>query len=292
MSIKSIVAVATLLAATAIASPGKAVVVNKCEYEVYLCNVPAEGGGYTEIDQTLSPNDTYSQQWTELSNTDGWSLKLSKDSSLGDIMQYEYTFHNDGTIWYDLSDVNGNPWDTNWEITAASESSTCSPKQQAYRYATDDAYGMQACPQDSVITVTLCSGESQDDGGAASASSSVAAVTSSVAAAPSAASYETPSSSVPTFTTTAAVYSSEAAPTTSAESSAPESTVPVSSASPTTFATSTTASSTVVTTAYGGQTVTEIATEVVTNVVTATHWWGHPHSKRDVHGHHARHNHA
>merc|ERR1711939_534387 len=78
--------------------------------------------------------------------------------------------------------VNGNPWDGDWMITANSESSTCSPKQQAYRYATDDAYGMQACPQDSDITVSLCSGEEQADGAVSSASSSVAVETSQDAA--------------------------------------------------------------------------------------------------------------
>ncbi|KAH0021838.1 hypothetical protein KCU78_g5982, partial [Aureobasidium melanogenum] len=98
--------------------------------------------------------------------------KLSNSSSLSNILQYEYTFQNDGTIWYDLSEVNGNPWDGDWEIT--SNTASCTPKQQAYRYATDDAYGMQACPFDATITVTLCSGDDDNDSAASSASSSVA----------------------------------------------------------------------------------------------------------------------
>jgi hypothetical protein len=169
----SVYATAALVAGAAANSVGSAIVVNKCNYEVTLVNVPSANGGYSEINHNLSPNKTYTQQWTTLSNGNGWSIKLSNSSSLENILQYEYTFQNDGTIWYDLSEVNGNPWDGDWEITAGS--SSCSPKQQAYRYATDDAYGMQACPQDSTITVTLCSGEEQNDGAASSVSSSVAA---------------------------------------------------------------------------------------------------------------------
>ncbi|KAK5119337.1 hypothetical protein LTR85_007693 [Meristemomyces frigidus] len=261
---QTVIATVALLATTAVASIGSAVVNNACDYEVYLFNTPAANGGQSEIDKVLEPNGSYTQQWTELTNGDGWSLKLSQSTDMSNIMQYEYTFQNDGIIWYDLSDVNGNPWDGNWEITATSESSTCTPKQQAYRYATDDAYGMQACPEDSIITVTLCSGDESDDGAASSAASSVAAETSTTSA------FSTPSSSVATSYS----YASSAASTT--EVVAASSTAEVySSSTPvqtTTFATSTTQSSSVVTTDGSGSTVTEVDTAVVTDVVTATHW--------------------
>lgn len=169
----SIYATAALVAAAAADSVGSAIVVNKCSYDVTLVNVPSADGGYSEIDKKLSPSDTYTQKWTSLSNGNGWSIKLSNSSSLENILQYEYTYQNDGTIWYDLSEVNGNPWDGNWEITA--DSGSCTPKQQAYRYATDDAYGMQACPADSTITVTLCSGDESNDSAASSASSAAVA---------------------------------------------------------------------------------------------------------------------
>lgn len=154
--IPTIIASAALLAAPALAI-GSANVINKCGYDVHLYAVPASGGGQSEHDQVLSSGGSYSQQWTSLSNGNGWSIKLCKDTSMSNIMQYEYTFHNDGTIWYDLSDVNGNPWDGNWEITATG---SCTPRQAAYRFSTDDAYGMQSCPDSSSITVTLCSGTS------------------------------------------------------------------------------------------------------------------------------------
>jgi hypothetical protein len=166
--IRTVFASAALVAAAHAA--GDAIVINNCKYDVHMSNVPASGGGYSNIDKVLSSGNTYSQPWTQLSNGNGWSIKLSKEAgAFGDnILQYEYTFHNDGTIWYDLSEVNGNPWDKNWEITA---NNGCKPRQAAYRYATDDAYGMQSCADDASITVTVCSGE---EGGSAPEPSSPA----------------------------------------------------------------------------------------------------------------------
>ncbi|KAK4547996.1 hypothetical protein LTR36_010716 [Oleoguttula mirabilis] len=264
----SVLATVGLLATTALAtSVGSAVVNNACDYDVYLFNTPAADGGYTEIDEVLSSGGSYTQQWTELTNSDGWSIKLSQDTAMTNIIQYEYTFHDDGIIWYDLSDVNGNPWDGNWEITASSASSTCTPKQQAYRYATDDAYGMQACPQDSIITVTLCSGDSSDNSSSASASSSVAAETSTAA-----------SSSV------AASSSSEstAASPTAVEARSTD----ASSAQTTTFATSTSSSNSAATTDGSSLTVTEVDTAVATSVTTTTkwhHWQRHEQVHRHAH---------
>lgn len=168
-----ITATALLASAPFANALGKAIVKNACTYEVKMCNTPAQNGGYEQIDKWLQPNETYSQEYKELSTGAGWSIKLSEDENLQhNILQYEYTTHNDGIIWYDLSQVDGNPWYGNWEITAEGEG--CNPKQQAYRYANDDAYGMQSCPDSSDITVTLCSGEDHNDDIASSASASVA----------------------------------------------------------------------------------------------------------------------
>lgn len=156
----AVIASTALMASTALA--GTAHVVNACKYDVYMANTPAQGGGYEPIDKCLNAGDSYSQEFTQLSNGMGWSIKLAKTPSYQtNLLQYEYTFHNDGIIWYDLSQVDGNPWDGDWMITASGDG--CNPKQQAYRYATDDAYGMQSCPDQSEITVTLCSGEDQAD---------------------------------------------------------------------------------------------------------------------------------
>ncbi len=276
----SIIAMTALLASAAVAaSVGSAVVLNGCTYEIYLADVPASGGGYQAIDKTLQPNETWSQQWTELTNGNGWSIKLSKDNSWSDIMQYEYTFHNDGGIWFDLSEVNGNPWNGNWEITAESPSSTCEPKQAAYRYATDDAYGMQYCPQDAVITVTLCSGESQNNGSAASASLSAAALSSSIATASGLSMASTPISTPSIVAPTIAPASSNPAAYTGPHHwRGNQNNAAVSPA--TTLSTVTTPAAVY---DLGGVTVTEIETAIVTEFVTA-------YNKR--HEHHPRHNRA
>ncbi|EMC95024.1 hypothetical protein BAUCODRAFT_72765 [Baudoinia panamericana UAMH 10762] len=282
------IATAALLATTARAlSVGSAVVVNGCEYNVYLADVPSQPSNGTEIDKTLAPGATFTQQWTELSNLAGWSIKLSKDTTFKNIMQYEYTFQNDGIIWYDLSDVDGNPWDSNWEITAECASSVCAPKQQAYRYSTDDAYGMQACAQDAVITVLLCSGESQNDGDTSAASSSVAALSTSIASATTttAAATTSTSSTSTKSTTTRNHYHGYNAVNADDSSSA------------TTFATSTTAvsSSTITTTTTGGVTVTEVETAVVTDIVYATAYVNSRVKRNEAalrHQHHARHGHV
>jgi hypothetical protein len=88
---------------------GSAKVVNKCTYDVYTCVVPASGGGQQQQDLTLSPGGTWDQEWTSLTNGAGWSIKFAHNEGAfgSNILQYEYTYQNDGTIWYDLSCVDG-----------------------------------------------------------------------------------------------------------------------------------------------------------------------------------------
>ncbi|KAK3706365.1 hypothetical protein LTR37_012743 [Vermiconidia calcicola] len=199
--INIVVASTALFAANVLAAGcGNAIVQNNCGYSVHLSNTPASGGGYEAIDEMLEAGGSYTQKWTELSNTMGWSIKMSKNGDYStNVLQYEYTFHNDGTIWYDLSEVDGNPWAGNWEIEG---SGSCNPRQAAYRYDTDDAYGMQDCPQESTITVSICSGTGHsdipDDSSSKSAQPSVPAASS--VAAPS--SLPAPSSAPAPTTTT------------------------------------------------------------------------------------------
>lgn len=297
--INAIVATVAILASTAAASVGSAIVNNQCEYAVTLRAVPAMPGNCSEQDQTLYYGDKFVQDWTEISNQGGWSIKLNPaNASETNIMQYEYTYQGTDVIWYDLSDVNGNPWDGNWEITATSESSTCDPKQSAYRYATDDAYGMQSCNSDAVITVTLCSGDSQDDAGASSASASSASATASstsisstpVSIASSYSSAETEvavaTTSTEASTTSSASSTSSSAPSSSVVSLSPTSTEVQS----TTFATSTVASST-----SNGNLVGPIETIWYTNIETVTHYatqFEHEFKRAPTPAPHAHHHHA
>lgn len=78
-------------------SVGNAIIENMCSYNVELTVVPAQNGGYETTQHTLNSGGSYSTQWKELSTGAGWSLKLSKDQDLDHILQYEYTFQDDGT---------------------------------------------------------------------------------------------------------------------------------------------------------------------------------------------------
>lgn len=269
-------------------SMGSAHVVNNCNYPVKLCNVPSAGGGYEEEDTSLAPGASWSQPWTPLSNGNGWSIKLSKTDNLDNILQYEYTTHSDGIIWYDLSCVNGNPWDKDWEITA--DGTECAPKQQAYRYSTDDAYGMQSCGQDAVITVTLCTGTSADNGetasnGTAPAASSYAAAPSSASSAPA---YEAPSAALPPS------YQEPSSSSSSKPAAAPtpygynwnnkDASKSAAQATPTTLATSVTAVYTK--NEAGGVTITEIETVYATAVATVYNRHRR-HEHEHAHGHRA-----
>ncbi|KAI9687660.1 MAG: hypothetical protein M1820_010417 [Bogoriella megaspora] len=149
---------------------GFATVTNKCGYDVYVSNVPAEHGGFDAQSYTLkanSGNDPYKFQYTKLSNDQGWSIKLSKNEGQfgSNIMQFETTFHDDGTIWWDLSGVDGNPWAGNWKLSTSGDDN-CEAKQQAYRNPTDNEWGMQAgCAQKANTHVELCSSNNTDSSG-------------------------------------------------------------------------------------------------------------------------------
>ncbi|CZT22753.1 uncharacterized protein RCC_08458 [Ramularia collo-cygni] len=259
---------------------GRAHVVNKCSYEVFMCETPASGGGQQTVDKTLQPGESWDQQYTSLSNGAGWSIKLSKTEGAfgGNILQYEYTYQNDNMIWYDLSCVDGNPWDGNWEIT--SDSDSCNPKQQAYRYATDDAYGMQSCAASDSITVTLCSGEAGDDSPAGYSSAS--SVDSPASYAPASSQVAPASHAAPSSTSAvwAPVYNFDGpSPSSSSAVWAPVYNFDGPSPTATTFATKTT-----VAPAYGGGAVT--ITQVVTEIATATQYVKrHQHHPRGAHQH-------
>ncbi|QIW97162.1 hypothetical protein AMS68_002680 [Peltaster fructicola] len=215
MYTSTILASAAILAGSALAStPGKAIIVNACNYPVYLGAVPSADGGYSESDATLAHGDSWNQTWTQLTNGNGWSLKLSKSSDLSHPLQYEYTYHADeSVIWFDLSCVDGNPWDGNWEVTS-SGNSACTPKQSFYRYATDDAFGMQDCPHDSDITVTLCSGEDQAESIISSIVSAVAPATTATSTTPVAATTtHTVAATTPTVTALQNTWTQHAAAT-------------------------------------------------------------------------------
>lgn len=164
---------------------GSANVINQCTSDVYLYNVPSAGGGGVEVDKVIGPGDSYSQTYQTLTNNNGWSLKLSPTAALGQVMQFEYTYQGDSTLWYDISYVNGDPFNGDWIMT--SDSTSCVPKQTYYRFSTDDSYGMQAgCSPDVSITVTMCPGGAPADASSSPAPTTIAPAVDAAPAAPAA----------------------------------------------------------------------------------------------------------
>lgn len=133
---------------------GRAVVWNNCGYEVYVWNVPAADGGYYGETCTLPPQERYIHAYTVLTNGNGWSIKLGKTSASlydRDVLQLEYTIHDSGDLWYDLSEIDGKPFGNEWYLSA----DYCLPRQVAYQYPEDNA-AMQSCPRQATVTLTLC----------------------------------------------------------------------------------------------------------------------------------------
>nr|POE65931.1 hypothetical protein CFP56_57621 [Quercus suber] len=160
------------LAAVVVADRGSGNIINSCDYEVNLNNVPAGGNGQEAYSTVLSANGgTYSQEWTSLA-VGGWSMKLNPTSNDVSVMQFEYSYSdaNPNNLWFDLSYVNGNPFSGAWLISSSSDD--CLVKQTAYNNPTDDANGMQSeCTPDVSITVELCPSSDSEEG--ASSSSTV-----------------------------------------------------------------------------------------------------------------------
>jgi hypothetical protein len=94
--------------------PGNAIVNNHCNFPIYLWSV----GTNVQPVQTLLPNDSYSEQFREDPKTGGIAIKLSTDpdglytSAPQMVFAYNLSDLNDNgeEVWYDLSDVFGDPF--------------------------------------------------------------------------------------------------------------------------------------------------------------------------------------
>jgi hypothetical protein len=233
---------------------GSGIIINNCDYAVGLDNTPAAGEGATGESRTLQKGDSYSTHWTGLEgHHDGWSMKLrpANTDASSRCMQYEYTYQptNPSTpdiIWFDISYVDGDPFDGNWSLS--SNNATCHAllHHEAYAYSTDDARGMQKpCDCTADITLVLCpssSSSSSSSGGGllggllSGAASVVSNIVSDVVSPLTSAAAQSPTSVYVAPTTTAApvpsttsVYVAPAAPTTTA---APTTAAPTTAAPP------------------------------------------------------------
>ncbi|MCJ1476290.1 hypothetical protein MMC13_004956 [Lambiella insularis] len=138
-----------------------AVVRNECSFPVYMWSV----GGSQSPMQTIQPWGTQYQEAYQLvdGGNAGVSIKISKESgNLNTITQFEYTLNGD-TVWYDISNINGWPFQNDGGIKLIPSISTCEARtcanggicSQAYNQP-DDNQVVRACSASGSLTLTTC----------------------------------------------------------------------------------------------------------------------------------------
>ena len=161
LSTSSGAAVLLTLAPTAL-SVGTARVVNNCGTEVYFASVAQSVNDAMSVLPASGMSETYSLPGV------GISIKLAANES-GPVTQFEFTWQ-DGDIYYDISNINGNPFieggmelvpsmvgDSNYP---SCQSVSCPAGQQVCTaaYNTPDETKTLVCNQDSDLVMTLCPG--------------------------------------------------------------------------------------------------------------------------------------
>ncbi|KAI9830544.1 MAG: hypothetical protein M1819_005502 [Sarea resinae] len=161
------IAVATALAAfTSVVSAGTATVQNNCGYDVYVWSVADQADA--PMTTLNSGNPSYSEAFRTNGNGGGISIKLSTQNDQSTVTQFEYTLSSDeSNVYYDLSNINGNPFEQGGTSLTPSDSSCTSVScaagvsdcTGAYNQP-DDNWATQGCSSSTDLTLTLCPGGS------------------------------------------------------------------------------------------------------------------------------------
>jgi len=144
-----------------VAFAGNANVVNNCPSDIYLWSVGDVSSPMFHVSAGANWTEPYQTR-----QSGGISIKISPTTSDVTIVQFEYTL--DSHLWYDLSNVNGNPFQGS-DLLLSSEGSLCQdiacPAGQpnckmAYTVFNDD-YATHACNGDVDLTLTFCAAHEQ-----------------------------------------------------------------------------------------------------------------------------------
>ena len=146
------------------AATGRATVLNKCTFPVFLYACSQNPAACTKESKLAANGGTYGETYLGAS-TAGRSIKLGTTSGEVNkpILQFEYT--NAGSlVYYDLSEVNGNPFGKHG-FTLTSSNSACdhnkcpAPSTHAvcpWVFTAPTNGRVSNCPIGSSIGVTLC----------------------------------------------------------------------------------------------------------------------------------------
>ena len=145
---------------------GSASVTNNCGYPIYYASISGEA----EPMQALYPGGSYSEAYT-LPDT-GVSIKLAMNNSeSGPLSQFEFTWAT-GSVFYDLSNINGYPFSSGGMTVTPSISDdpsnpTCVPIECpagasvcSAAYNQPDDTRTMVCSDSASLSLTLCSGGS------------------------------------------------------------------------------------------------------------------------------------
>ncbi|XWW96981.1 hypothetical protein V2A60_004961 [Cordyceps javanica] len=147
----SLLAVAGL--AATVSAEGFAKVCNQCDFEVTLWSV----GKDVSIGHTLQKGERYSEPFAVDPKTGGRTLKITRDRDglyTGKPQtNYAYSLVQPN-IWYDLSDVFGDPF-AGHKLRLASDDSTC-PAIQWDNGVPPGGSHTHVCHSDVSVVLTLC----------------------------------------------------------------------------------------------------------------------------------------
>lgn len=148
--------VAAVAALTPLASAvGNAKVVNKCGFPVYLWSV----GGSVGPAKTIKAGGTYSEVLHHDPASGGIAIKLTTvpNGLYNGSPQTNFAYTLDGQqVWYDLSDVFGDPF--SGHAIGVKPSLNCPKICWPKGVATSGASQTKVCSANSDVTLTLCSG--------------------------------------------------------------------------------------------------------------------------------------
>lgn len=148
--------IATIAALASLASAdhiGYARVVNRCEHPVYLWSVGSSVGPR----QTIKPGGRYSELLHKDPISGGVALKVTttKNGLYDGSPQTNFAYNLDGsTVWYDLSDVFGDPFAG--DILKVVPSKTTCPKICWAEGVSPGGSQVKNCAASSDVTLTLC----------------------------------------------------------------------------------------------------------------------------------------
>lgn len=132
---------------------GNAMITNNCPNTIYVWSV----GSSITNSQAVESSQSYTEQYRNDPQTGGITLKVTAVAdgifTGAPELDYGYTLDNQ-TVWYDISDVNGDPF-ANSTVALVPTDNTC----QSYTWAdgvSPSGINTAPCSSDADLQLTLC----------------------------------------------------------------------------------------------------------------------------------------